>query len=190
MTLWERLRQLVDGTALPSVGHAYKVAERAHRGQVRDDGVTPYLVHVLDVALVLAEEVHRGEAALLQIALLHDTVEDTPVTGDMLRADFGPLVADGVLTLTKPWKAAQSRGEGGGKAAPEEEDRYYQAILDGHEFVRLVKCADRLANLREMRDLCQPERWERYVSETRERILPIADRTHPYLAETLRAELL
>jgi GTP pyrophosphokinase len=67
------------------ITRAYEVAAEAHEGQLRKTG-DPYISHPLAVALMLAE--HGLDEATVAAALLHDTVEDTPVTLDDLRSEF------------------------------------------------------------------------------------------------------
>ncbi len=79
---------------------AYHLAEEAHHNQTRASG-EPYINHCVAVAAILSEM--RVPPQVLAAALLHDTVEDTPVTLDQIREQFGPQVAllvDGVTKLT------------------------------------------------------------------------------------------
>ncbi|MDD5368066.1 MAG: bifunctional (p)ppGpp synthetase/guanosine-3',5'-bis(diphosphate) 3'-pyrophosphohydrolase [Anaerolineaceae bacterium] len=79
---------------------AYHLAEQAHTGQKRASG-EPYITHCLAVASILSEM--RVPPAVVIAGLLHDTVEDTPITLDELRHEFGEEVArlvDGVTKLT------------------------------------------------------------------------------------------
>ncbi len=79
---------------------AYRFAEQAHAGQKRASG-EPYITHCVAVAAILAEL--RVPPAVVMAALLHDTVEDTPVTLSDLRREFGDEVTklvDGVTKLT------------------------------------------------------------------------------------------
>ena len=79
---------------------AYRFAEHAHQGQKRASG-EPYITHCLAVAAILAEM--RVPPVVIISGLLHDTVEDTPVTLDAIRLEFGEEVAklvDGVTKLT------------------------------------------------------------------------------------------
>jgi len=80
---------------------AYRVAERAHEGQKRASG-EPYINHCLAVAAILAEL--RVPPSVIAAGLLHDTVEDTYVTIEDIRRDFGDeivLLVDGVTKLTQ-----------------------------------------------------------------------------------------
>ncbi|HJS28202.1 MAG TPA: bifunctional (p)ppGpp synthetase/guanosine-3',5'-bis(diphosphate) 3'-pyrophosphohydrolase [Anaerolineales bacterium] len=82
------------------VMRAYETADRAHKGQKRASG-EPYVNHCLAVAAILTE--YRVPAEVIAAGLLHDTVEDTDLTLDDLRKEFGDEVArlvDGVTKLT------------------------------------------------------------------------------------------
>ncbi len=79
---------------------AYYFAERAHEGQKRASG-EPYFTHCVAVAMILCEM--KVQSIVIAAALLHDTVEDTPVTLEMLQKEFGDEIArlvDGVTKLT------------------------------------------------------------------------------------------
>jgi len=82
------------------VMRAYRFAEQAHTGQKRASG-EPYITHSLAVAAILSEL--RVPPAVVIAGLLHDTVEDTPVTLEQVRREFGDEVSalvDGVTKLT------------------------------------------------------------------------------------------
>src|SRR6185436_9848426 len=83
-------RQLIE--------RAYHRAEEAHHGQKRMSG-EPYIQHCLAVAQILAEL--NMPAAAIAAGLLHDTIEDTPVTLEALTEEFGPEVASLVDGVTK-----------------------------------------------------------------------------------------
>jgi guanosine-3',5'-bis(diphosphate) 3'-pyrophosphohydrolase len=83
------------------VMRAYRAAEKAHEGQKRVSG-EPYISHCVAVAGILAE--YGVQPAVVAAALLHDTVEDTPMTLEMIQQDFGEEIAslvDGVTKLTQ-----------------------------------------------------------------------------------------
>jgi len=83
------------------VSRAYRVAERAHEGQKRASG-EPYVNHCIAVATILAE--FSVPAEVIAAGLLHDTVEDTGITLEDIRRDFGDeiaLLVDGVTKLTQ-----------------------------------------------------------------------------------------
>jgi GTP pyrophosphokinase len=99
------------------IERAYRVAETAHEGQKRASG-EPYISHCLAVASILAEL--SVPPPVIAAGLLHDTVEDTDITIDDIRQDFGEEIAklvDGVTKLTQLPRV--SRGD----QHPEEEER-------------------------------------------------------------------
>lgn len=172
--LWHRLSTHLNEATRPLVERAYDLATTAHAGQWRDGrDNAPYITHPLRVALILAEEVGRTEGDLLAVALLHDVLEDTDVEMEEMRDKLGADITNAVELLTK------EEVPSGGKAA--RDAAYYVGIINGGEAVRLVKCADRVDNLRGIKQLNDPERWEKYVKETREHILPIAEMTNSIL---------
>ncbi len=80
---------------------AVSCAARAHQGQLRKDGKTPYFAHPVRVALTVRHVFGVDDPAALVIALLHDVIEDTTVDYDELLELFGAEVAAGVAALTK-----------------------------------------------------------------------------------------
>ncbi len=116
---------------------AASFAARAHRGQLRKDGKTPYAAHPTRVALTLIRAFGCADEAALAAALLHDTIEDTTTDYDDLEEHFGPEVADLVAALTKTASLREDRRE-----------RDYDARLAAADWrARLVKLADCYDNL-------------------------------------------
>ena len=144
-------------------------AARAHRHQLRKDGLTPYVSHVVRVSLVVQQifDIHDDDA--ICIALLHDTIEDTATDYDDLLAAFGECVADGVAMLTKDMRLRD-----------EQREAAYGAVLAGAPWrVQAVKLADVYDNLLDGAAL------------TREQRLRVLRRTEAYLgylAANLRRE--
>lgn len=157
-----RLSHALSGVLPPTdverVRRAVALARRAHQGQTRDDG-TPYLVHPLRVALLLAEELRVRDADALCAAVLHDVLEDDKsLTEERLETEFGAAVARIVATLTKPSKEARSR---------EEVNReYFARVAQADATTRLVKLADRLDNLRDLPHCPDAAKRERKLRET------------------------
>jgi GTP pyrophosphokinase len=152
-----------------------RAAWRAHDGQKRKNGA-PYIVHPLRVARCVVDELHAGDQDLVSAALLHDTVEDTPLTLDEVEALAGPRVRTLVDLLTKP------------RIEPKSElDRVYFARLRaGDGGASVVKCADRIDNLRDMKESgWSPEKKRAYLAEAREKILPVAREKAPDAARVL-----
>lgn len=135
-------------------------AARAHQGQLRKDGKTPYVAHVFRVALTVRDVFACDDEAALCTALLHDTIEDTPTDYDDIHDRFGPLVADCVAAMTKNMILPELRRE------PE-----YDARLAGAPWqARIVKLADVYDNAC---DIPQNTRISRHV-ERCERALALS----------------
>ncbi|WP_369137797.1 RelA/SpoT family protein [Modestobacter versicolor] len=145
---------------------AYDVAEAAHAPQKRKSG-DPYITHPLAVATVLAGL--GMDTTTLVAALLHDTVEDTGVTLDTIRAEFGPEVAHLVDGVTKIDKVKF------GDAAQAETIRKMIVAMSRDPRVLVIKLADRLHNMRTLRFL-PPEKQEKKARETLEILAPLAHR--------------
>jgi GTP pyrophosphokinase len=145
---------------------AYQVAEKYHRGQRRKSG-DPYITHPLSVTTILAEL--GMDVPTLCAGLLHDTVEDTDYSLDMLRRDFGDTVAllvDGVTKLDKVKL---------GEAAQAETVRKMVVAMARDIRVLVIKLADRLHNMRTMRYM-KREKQEQKSRETLEIYAPLAHR--------------
>lgn len=148
------------------VHRAFEVADAAHAGQMRRSG-HPYITHPVAVAGILADL--GMDVPTLCAALLHDTVEDTDLTVEQIRAEFGDLVAlvvDGVTKLDKVKL---------GEAAEAETIRKMVIAMARDPRVLVVKLADRLHNLRTLR--FQPEhKQERTARQALEIYAPLAHR--------------
>ncbi|MFD9033978.1 RelA/SpoT family protein [Streptomyces sp. NPDC059567] len=145
---------------------AYVLAEHSHRGQFRKSG-EPYITHPLAVTLILAEL--GAETTTLTAALLHDTVEDTEVTLDQVRAQFGDEVAYLVDGVTKLEKVDYG-------AAAEPETFRKMLVATGNDVrVMSIKLADRLHNMRTL-GVMRPEKQVRIAKVTRDVLIPLAER--------------
>src|SRR5437899_8822182 len=80
---------------------AITFATRAHQGQLRKDGRTPYASHVFRVCLIVRQVFGIDDVSVLMAAVLHDTVEDTTTDYDELKEEFGAEVAGWVADLSK-----------------------------------------------------------------------------------------
>ena len=148
--------------------HAWAVGAAAHAGQTRKSG-EPYITHPVAVAGVLAEQ--RVDVETLVAAILHDTIEDTPLTRDALAASFGEAVAELVEGVTKLDKLNfNSRQE-----ADAESFRKMMLAMARDLRVILIKLADRLHNMRTLGAQSTAAR-ERIARETLDVYAPIAQR--------------
>jgi GTP pyrophosphokinase len=159
-------RGLHRGADAKAVREAYDVAERMHRGQTRKSG-EPYITHPLAVAQILAEL--GMDTTTLVAALLHDTVEDTSYTMDLLEADFGGEVGrlvDGVTKFDRVFY---------GENAEVETIRKMIVAAGSDVRVLIVKLADRLHNMRtiEARSLASRVRIARATQDV---LIPLCER--------------
>ena len=124
-----------------NLNKAYKFALDAHKNQKRHSG-DPYVYHPLAVANILSDL--RLDSATIVTGLLHDTIEDTNTTYDIVLKEFGKEVADLVDGVTKI-SALENKAEQNSKA-----ENFRKLILATSRDIRvlLVKIADRLHNMR------------------------------------------
>lgn len=119
---------------------AVAFAARAHDGQRRKDGLTPYVSHAFRVCLVLRHVFAIDDPPALLTALLHDTIEDTTTDYDDLKEKFGAQVADGVRLLSKDKRLPE----------PEREQQYEMQLAAAPWRVQVGKLADIYDNLLDM----------------------------------------
>src|SRR5689334_2100107 len=167
-SLEEKVRELRPKEDLKVLDRAYRFAAEAHKNQKRRSG-EPYITHPLAVAHILADM--QMDLVCLQTGLMHDVLEDSAITLDQIRQDFGDDVArcvDGVTKLTKISFANR-------------EDRQAESLrkmllaMTTDIRVIIVKLADRLHNMRTLASL-PPERQEHIAQETIDIYAPIAHR--------------
>jgi len=166
--LLRTIRSYRPNDDLTLVKKAYDYSLRHHQGQTRASG-EPYLVHPLEVASVLADM--RMDTTAIAAGLLHDAVEDTAVTVDDIRNQFGEQVAHIVEGVTKISKIEFASRE---EAQAESVRKMVLAMVDDIRVV-MIKLADRLHNMRTLEHL-QPERQVKIARETQEIYAPIAHR--------------
>ncbi|CAN5565255.1 GTP pyrophosphokinase [soil metagenome] len=148
------------------IERAYRVAEAAHRGQMRKSG-DAYITHPLAVATILAEL--GMTPSTIAAALLHDTVEDTDYSLAQLRSDFGEEIAMLVDGVTKLDKVVY------GEAAQSETVRKMVVAMARDIRVLVIKLADRLHNARTWRYVSAASA-ARKAEETLEIYAPLAHR--------------
>jgi GTP diphosphokinase / guanosine-3',5'-bis(diphosphate) 3'-diphosphatase len=166
--LLKKMRDNRPGDDLEIVRKAYEFSQKHHAGQTRASG-EPYLVHPLEVALVLAEM--KMDPVAISAGLLHDSVEDTSVTIVDIRKEFGEQVAHIVEGVTKISKIDFATKE---EAQAENLRKMMLAMVDDIRVV-LIKLADRLHNMRTLEHL-PPDRQQKIAKETLDIYGPIAHR--------------
>src|ERR1700736_5354989 len=166
--LMNRMQENRPHDDLSIIKSAYDFSLKHHEGQTRASG-EPYLVHPLEVALVLAEM--KMDPVAVAAGLLHDSVEDTSVTIVDIRKDFGEQVAHIVEGVTKISKIDFVTRE---EQQAENLRKMMLAMVDDIRVV-LIKLADRLHNMRTLEHL-PPDRQHKIAEETLEIYAPIAHR--------------
>src|SRR5690348_2149016 len=166
--LMKKLEENRPNDNLDLVRKAYEYSQKYHAGQTRASG-EPYLVHPLEVAVVLADM--KMDPISVAAGLLHDSVEDTSVTIVDIRKEFGEQVAHIVEGVTKISKIDFATRE---EQQAENLRKMMLAMVDDIRVV-LIKLADRLHNMRTLEHL-PPDRQQKIAEETLEIYAPIAHR--------------
>jgi len=165
---FERAAAYLPAGQLPLLRRAWEVGAAAHAGQTRKSG-EPYITHPVAVARILAELGLDVEALIA--AILHDTIEDTPLNREELAAEFGDTVADLVDGVTKLDKLKfRDRQE-----AAAESFRKMLLAMSRDLRVIMIKLADRLHNMRTL-GAQSAEARRRIALETLDIYAPIAQR--------------
>lgn len=164
----EKIRASEKPYDLEKITQAYKVAEKAHEGQLRTSG-DPYITHPLAVASILLD--YCMDTDTICAALLHDTVEDTDVTLDELRKKFGEdvaLMVDGVTKIGLVPLVSKEEQQA-------ENIRKILMAMSKDIRVIIIKLADRLHNMRTLAAR-PPEKQRKTSLETMNFYAPIAHR--------------
>ncbi|MBQ5812251.1 bifunctional (p)ppGpp synthetase/guanosine-3',5'-bis(diphosphate) 3'-pyrophosphohydrolase [Candidatus Saccharibacteria bacterium] len=168
------------------VKRAIKMATDAHEGQLRKTG-EPYIVHPLAVKKIL-EEWGMDEDTIIA-GLLHDTVEDTDLTLDDIKKEFGESVAFLVNGVTK-LSTARNGMRDIDTYLPATRDNFLRLMIALGDDIRvlIIKLADRLHNLRTLSAL-PPDKQRKIAKETLEVFAPLADRLNMGLLRVEMADL-
>jgi len=166
---WQRtepeLRRLLPAPDADAVAMAVEFAVRYHGAQTRPTGA-PYAEHLLEALEVLVRGAGVTDPEILQAAVLHDVVEDTPCTIDDVRRAFGGRVAVLVGWVTKP-----EPEDGADPKAVKE--AYLERLRDAPDDAIVVKLADRASNVQTLRKLGLPKQRS-YYAQTVRYIMPLA----------------
>ena len=162
-----------DTKSSERLDHAIEVAKRAHEGQLRKTG-EPYIIHPLAVKKIL-EEWGMDEDTVIA-GVLHDTIEDTDLTLEDIRKEFGESVAflvDGVTKLS----TARTGMRDIDTYLPATKDNFLRLMIALGDDIRvlIIKLADRLHNIRTLSAL-PPDKQKKIAKETLEIFAPLADR--------------
>ncbi len=166
--LAEKISRYHPEASLEMIQRGYVVSAKYHKGQVRMNG-EPYLTHPLEVANILAEL--KLDVVTVTAGLLHDVLEDTLMSPEELRKQFGDEVCqlvDGVTKIAHVYMTSRQYKQA---------ENFRKMLLAMVSDIRVlfVKLADRLHNMRTLQYL-SPDRRERISLETMEIYAPLAHR--------------
>lgn len=166
--LINKVKSYSPGANVGLLEKAHAFASRAHQGQHRDSG-EDYIAHPMEVAMILAEL--ELDVETIAAGLLHDVLEDTPVTREELQKEFGEEIArlvDGVTKLGRlPFRTKEQQ-------QAENLRKMFLAMAEDLRVV-MIKLADRLHNMRTLRHLPE-DRQKKIARETLEIYSPLAHR--------------
>ena len=171
---FEELKSMIDpskGYDMERIEKAYLLAEKAHSGQFRASG-EPYIIHPVEAAKITVQLGMDTDTVVT--ALLHDVVEDTDVTLEEIKKEFGADVAnlvDGVTKLKQIKKVNNASKE---EQQAENVRKMFMAMAKDIRVI-IVKLADRLHNMRTI-DAKPVEKQRRIAHETMEIYAPLAHR--------------
>lgn len=154
---------------------AYNFADRAHGGQLRMSG-EPYIIHPLEVAYIITTLQLDDDS--ICAALLHDVFEDTPVTHEEVREQFGEDVEKLVDGVTKLGKLAATTFIDKREEQVENYRKFFMAMAKDIR-VLMIKLADRLHNMRTLKHLTDARKVAN-AKETRMLYAPLANRLGIY----------
>lgn len=161
---------------------AWQFAIVQHFGQTMPDSQNPYIEHLGNVAfevlLAAAKSPDLDIEFALTMAILHDTLEDTNCTYEMIESEFGKRIADGVLALTKFEDLPKEQ---------QMQDSLQRIVLLENE-VGAVKLADRITNLQPPRPSWNKEKIKKYHQEA-QLILEKLGHCNAILAQRLANEI-
>ncbi|MFT4106064.1 MAG: bifunctional (p)ppGpp synthetase/guanosine-3',5'-bis(diphosphate) 3'-pyrophosphohydrolase [Lacrimispora sp.] len=167
--LVKTIRRYHPSDDISMIEKAYRIADEAHKDQRRKSG-EPYIIHPLCVAIILADLEMDKET--IAAGILHDVVEDTIMSLDELKAEFGgevALLVDGVTKLTQiSWSMDKM------EIQAENLRKMFLAMAKDIRVI-IIKLSDRLHNMRTLQYM-KPEKQKEKARETMEIYAPIANR--------------
>jgi GTP pyrophosphokinase len=175
---------ITNQDTLTAIEAAYHYAKDHHEGQRRKSG-EDYIVHPLDVAMILAD--YHTDPTTIMAGLLHDVLEDTEATYDDIRKRFGDDVAMLIEGVTKLGQYKYHKGSQEEAKIAAQAKNYQKMLLAMAKDIRvvIVKLADRLNNIRTL-DALPEEKQKRIARETMDIYAPLAHRLGMYV---MKAEL-
>lgn len=172
---YETVNKKYRATDAFQIFEALELARSAHEKQLRDDNV-PFIIHPMRVALMLVHSERNVTSKVFMAALLHDTLEDTPVTVSLIEEKFGKFTARLVQSVTRRDKTEELQQKREAKR-----QNWEEVILEDHE-VRAIKTFEDLDNIICWKTI-RPDspiqgKIQRWLGEVQEMSLPLAHATN------------
>ena len=125
---------------MDKIARAFNFAYKAHKGQKRKASDIPYIIHPLEVSIILIKNKARDNVVIA--GLLHDVVEDTPITLKEIEKEFGKEIARLVDGATEPLELLK---KGHWKERKQHTIKFIKTVdID----LKMLSCADKLANIK------------------------------------------
>ncbi len=180
-TCIKEIKKRFDSKNEKSIISAMKIAEKYHESQYRADG-DDYIVHPIRVCISLMIELNIQDIDLIKAAFLHDVLEDTLFTIEQIEEQFEKNTAKLVNTLTR------NLDEKRPKIGDSLENPYYKRIVKNGKDSILLKCADKLDNMRDSLNHPKLEKRKIYLRECQTIFLPLLKKINDsVLEETFRS---
>ncbi len=174
--LAERLIGSIGTGTWPPVHTAVEWVLERHAGQKRRDG-TDFAGHPLRVALILHELADQSNPDVLCTGLLHDMMEDTDTSEEDIMEVFGTKVSDMVRAMTLAEVPAEEKKK--------RNLSHFESLRWEGRDAQIVRSADRLDNLKTLKDIPEYARRQEYIEETEEGLVPLTLATNTALYHAL-----
>ncbi|KUN95316.1 HD domain-containing protein [Streptomyces caeruleatus] len=158
---------------------AATLATTIYAGHVRDQG-SPYINHPVRVVTVLKNELNVTDPELLILGLLHDSLEISPAAERLIASNLGPALTQRLRSMTPDHRLEQRPRQ------PWDSDVWHNKIRCLGPEELLVRLADRIDNLRDLRHSPDPARRARFLDGLTNTYLPLAEESRDVSA-SLRA---
>lgn len=166
---------------------AYKLARVSHQKQKRDEG-TPYIIHPLQMASNLIEELGVKDYEVICASLLHDVVEDTSLKLSEIKENFGPRVEKLIRNLTRDKKGETNNNKYDNKY------KYFLKVMKMDKEAKQIKACDYLDNVRSWpfipKNHPSTKKFERWFREAETMYLPLARSVNFDLTDKLNKALI
>lgn len=169
------------------IARGLEVATKAHLAQLRSDG-GPYIVHPIRTALLAMRYDSLCTPELVIACLLHDTLEDTELTEREVAQEFGPVVTEYVVSVTRYRPADETPQQ-----RFESKSANWQKIMNSRREVRSIKTFDYCDNMITWKfikpDMSGYKKIPRWLREAQELYLPLARKTNPEAVRLIEQEI-